>query len=110
MMQETTLAAPTPPSATEPVALAAALGVEDASVVLALIAEVDAIFCATAEVPVCRRPVPPAIGCPLCEPRRAGRSSGAGASRPHGEPVRQFDPMQRSPPDCCRATNLGERR
>lgn len=110
MMQETTLAAPAPPSATEPVALATALGVEDASVVLALIAEVDAIFCATAEFPVCRRPTPPAIGCALCEPRRAGRSSRAGASRAHGEPVRQFDPMQRSPPGCCQPTTVGERR
>lgn len=104
------MAAPAPASTTEPVALATALGIEDASAVLALIAEVDAIFCATAEVPVCRRPAPPAIGCALGEPRRAGRSSPAGSFRSHGEPVRQFDPMQRSPPGCCRVTNVGERR
>lgn len=109
-MQKTTLAAPAPPSTTEPIALATALGIEDASVVLALIAEVDAIFCATAEVPVCRRPAPPAVGCALTEPRPAGRSSRAGASRPQGEPVRQFEPMQRSPPECCWATDVGERR
>ena len=61
MTQCTTMAAPAPPSTIEPDALATTLGMDDPSVVLALIAEVDAIFCA-AEAPVCQRPAPPAAG------------------------------------------------
>jgi hypothetical protein len=60
MTQCTTMAAPEPPSTIEPDALATSLAVDDPSVVLALIAEVDAIFCA-AQAPVCQRPAPPVV-------------------------------------------------
>ena len=52
MTRCTTMAAPALPSAIEQDALATTLGMDDPSVVRALIAEVDAIFCA-AEAPVC---------------------------------------------------------
>jgi hypothetical protein len=96
MTQDTTMAALAPPTTIEPVELATTLGVDDPSV--ALIAEVDAIFCAPAEVPVCQRPAPPAVGCALYGPRRAGRSCHPASPRPHSEPVRRVYPMQRSPP------------
>jgi hypothetical protein len=43
---------------------------------LALIADVDAILreAIAAEAPACQRPAPPAVGCALHGPRRAGRS------------------------------------
>jgi hypothetical protein len=97
MMQSATMAAPAPPSTTEPDPLATSLAVDDPSVVLALIAEVDAIFCA-AEAPVCQRPAPPVVGCALCGPPRAGRSCHSASTRAPSEPIRRFDPMQRSPP------------
>jgi hypothetical protein len=97
MTQDTTMAAPAPPSTIEPVELATTLGVNDPSVVRALIAEVDAIFSA-AEAPVCQRPAPPAVGCARYGPRRAGRSCHPAPPRPHSEPLRRVDPMQRSPP------------
>ena len=97
MTQCTTMAAPAPRSTIEPDALATTLGIDDPSVVLALIAEVDAIFC-DAEAPVCRRPAPPAAGCARCGPRRAGRSCHPASLRPHKNPVRRVDPTQRSPP------------
>lgn len=97
MTQNITMAAPAAPSTTEPVALATTLGI-DPSVVLALIAEVDAIFCDPADTPVRQRPAPPAVGCALDGPRRAGRSwRNPSPQRGHG-PVRRVDPMQRSPP------------
>lgn len=97
-MQSTTMAAPAAPSPTEPELLAMSLGVDDPTGVMALIAEVDAIFRAPVEAPRCRRPAPPAVGCALRGPRRAGRSSNHSAPRPHSEPVQRIDPMQRSPP------------
>lgn len=97
MTQNIMMAAPAAPSTTEPVTLATTLGI-DPSVVLALIAEVDAIFCDPADIPVCQRPAPPAVGCALVGPRRAGRSwCNPLPRRGHG-PVRRVDPMQRSPP------------
>jgi hypothetical protein len=97
MTQCTTMAAPEPPSTIEPDALATSLAVDDPSVVLALIAEVDAIFCA-AETPVCQQPTPPVVGRALRGPRRAGRSFHPVSPRPPSEPVWRLDPMQRSPP------------
>ena len=97
MTQCTTMAAPAPPSTIEPDALATTLGMDDPSVVLALIAEVDAIFC-DAEAPVCQRPAPPAAGCARCGPRRAGRSCPPASRRPYKEAARRVDPTQRSPP------------
>jgi hypothetical protein len=96
-MQHTLMAAPAPPNPTEPEVLAMSLGVDDPTGVIALIAEVDAIFCA-ADAPRCQRPAPPAVGCALRGPWRAGRSSPRPAPRPHTEPVQRIDPMQRSPP------------
>ena len=97
MTQCTTMAAPAPRSTIEPDALATTLGMDDPSVVLALIAEVDAIFCA-AEAPVCQRPAPPAAGCARSGPRRAGRSCHPASPRPRKEPAGRADPKQRSPP------------
>src|ERR1700753_2409735 len=97
MRQCTTMPAPAPPSTIEPDALATTLGMDDPSVVLALIAEVDAIFCDT-EAPVCQPPAPPVAGCARCGPRRAGRSCHPASLRPHREPVRRVYPTQRSPP------------
>src|ERR1700753_1747005 len=97
MTQCTTMAAPAPRSTIEPAALATPLGMYDPLVVLALIAEVDAIFC-DAEAPVCQRPAPPAAGCARRGPRRAGRSCHPASLRPHKEPARRVDPTQRSPP------------
>src|SRR6202161_3502609 len=97
MAQCTTMAAPAAPSTIEPDALVTTLGMDDPSVVLALIAEVDAIFC-DVEAPVCQRPAPPAAGCARCLPRRAGRSCHPASPRPHKEPARRVDPTQRSPP------------
>src|ERR1700761_3221744 len=97
MTRCTTMAAPALPSTIEADALAATLGMDDPSVVLALIAEVDAIFCA-AEAPVCQRPAPPAAGGAPSGPRRAGRSCQPASPRPHKGPARRVDPKQRSPP------------
>jgi hypothetical protein len=97
MTQCTTMAAPEPPSTIEPDALATSLAVDNPSVVLALIAEVDAIFCA-AETPACQRPAPPVVGCALRGPRRAGRSCHPVSPRPPSDSARRVDPMQRSPP------------
>ena len=97
MTQCTTMAAPAPASTIERDALATSLAVDDPSVVLALIAEVDTIFC-DAEAPVCQRPAPPMVGCVLCGPRRAGGSCYSASPRPPREPVQRVDPMQRSPP------------
>lgn len=109
MMQDTAMATPAPPSTMDPVALATTLGIEDASVVLALIAEVDAIFCAPADVPVRQRPAPPAIGRAPWKPRCAGRSCHPAPARPRSEPVRRVDPMQRSPPGYAQIKSLSER-
>lgn len=97
-MQSTMMAAPAPLNPTEPEVLAMSLGVDDPTGVIALIAEVDAIFRAPAEAPRCQRPAPPAVGCALRGPRRAGRSSHRPVPRPPVEPVQRVDPMQRSPP------------
>jgi hypothetical protein len=96
-MTQCTTMAPAAPSTIEPDALATSVAVDDPSVVLALIAEVDAIFCAV-EAPDCQRPAPPVVGCVLCGPRRAGGSCHPASPRPPSEPVRRVDPMQRSPP------------
>src|ERR1700753_4129750 len=98
MRQCTTMPAPAPPSTIEPDALATTLGMDDPLVVLALIAEVDSIFC-DAEAPVCQRAAPPAAGCARYGPRRAGRSRQPTSRRPHKNPVRPVDPTQRSPPN-----------
>ncbi|BBX47222.1 hypothetical protein GCM10009641_14200 [Mycobacterium cookii] len=97
MTQCNTMAAPAPPGTIEPDALATTLGMDDPLVVLALIAEVDAIFCA-AEASLCQPPAPPAAGCARCGPRRAGRALHRAARRQHRQPARRVDPMQRSPP------------
>ena len=97
MTRCTTMAAPALPSAIEQDALATTLGMDDPSVVRALIAEVDAIFCA-AEAPVCQRPAPPAAGCARRGPWRAGRSCHPASPRPNKVPVPRVDPTQRSPP------------
>ena len=98
MTQNTAMTAPAPPGALDAVELATSLDIEDASVVLALIAEVDAIFCAPAEHLAGQRPAPPAIGRALREPRWAGRSCRSKPPRPHGAAARRVDATQRSPP------------
>ncbi|MEZ0050811.1 hypothetical protein ABIA30_001809 [Mycobacterium sp. MAA66] len=98
MTQRTMMAAPAPPSPAEPEVLATSLGAADPTGVIALIAEVDAIFCVPAEAPLRQRPAPPAVGCALRGPRHAGRSYHRASPRPHGEQVQRVDPMQRSPP------------
>lgn len=90
------MAAPAPPGSAESEVLAA-LDLDDATGLIALIAEVDAIFC-TAEAPLRQRPTPPAVGCALRGPRQAGRSHHRPSPRQHCEPVRRVDAMQRSPP------------
>ena len=97
MTQCTKMAALARPSTIEPDALATTLGMDDPSVLLALIAEVDAIFC-DAEAPVCQRPAPPAAGRARCGPRRAGRSCHLASPRLRKGPARRVDATQRSPP------------
>ena len=104
-MQSTTMAAPAAPSPTEPELLAMSLGVDDPTGVMALIAEVDAIFCA-AEAPCRRQPTPLAIGCALLGPRCAGRSLEYTCRRPRRGPVRRMTPVQRSPPEAAAAWYL----
>lgn len=96
-MQYSMIAAPATPGTIAPDELAQSLGIDDPAMVIALIAEVDAIFCA-AEAPRCQQPTPPAIGCALQRPRCAGRSWGPRSRRPHCGPVRRMVPVQRSPP------------
>jgi len=96
MTQSTTMAAPAPPSPAE-LEVLATLDLDYATGLMALIAEVDAIFCA-AEAPPCQRPAPPAVGCALRGPRHAGRSHHRTSPRRHSEPVRRVHPTQRSPP------------
>lgn len=96
-MQYSMIAAPAAPDTIAPDELARSLGVDDPAMVIALIAEVDAIFCA-AEAPRCQQPTPPAIGCALQGPRCAGRSWWPASRRPHCGPVRRRSPVQRSPP------------
>lgn len=97
-MQYSTIAAPAAPDTIAPEELAQSLGMDDPAMVISLIAEVDAIFCA-AEAPRCQRPTPPAIGCALLEPRCAGRSLESTGRRPRRGPARRMTPVQRSPPD-----------
>ncbi len=94
MTQCTTMAAP---SSIEPYSLATSLTVDGPPVVLALIDEIDAIFASAAPAPVSQWPAPPAVGCALCGPRRAGRSY-PHRQAAHSEPVQRIDPTQRSPP------------
>lgn len=96
MTQSTMMVAPAPPSPAES-EVRDALDLGDATGLIALIAEVDAIFC-VAEAPLRQRPTPPAVGCALRGPRQAGRSHHRPSPRQHSEPVRRVDPMQRSPP------------
>lgn len=96
-MRYSMIAAPAAPGTIAPDELAQAVGVDDPAMVIALIAEVDAIFCA-AEAPRCQQPTPPAIGCALQGPRCAGRSWWPATRRPHPGPVRRMTPVQRSPP------------
>ena len=98
MTQSTMMSAPAPPSPAEPEVLATTLGADDPTGVTALIAEVDAIFCAPAEAPLCQRLAPPVVRRALRGPWHTGRSSHRASPRPHREPVRRIDPMQRSPP------------
>lgn len=95
-MRYSMIAAPAAPETITPDELAQSLGVDDPAMVIALIAEVDAIFC-PAEAPRCQRPTPPAIGCALQGPRCAGRSWWPASRRPHCGPVRKMTPVQRSP-------------
>jgi len=97
-MQYSTIAAPAAPDTIAPEELAQSLGVDDPTMVIALIAEVDAIFCA-AEAPCRRQPTPPAIGCALLGPRCAGRSLEYTCRRQRRGPVRRMTPVQRSPPE-----------
>jgi hypothetical protein len=96
MLQTTTLTASS--SSPDALQLADSLGIDDASVVLALIAEVEAIFCAPAEHLVDQPPAPPATGCALREPRCAGRSFQQEPPLHPDALTRRVDPMQRSPP------------
>ena len=88
--------------ATEP---AESLILDDPSVA-ALIAEVDAIRCAADSSDSRQRPTPPATGCALRGPRRAGWSCQKRASSLFNRRVRRVDSQQRSP----RASNDTERR
>lgn len=97
MMQCSAVAAPASIGTTEPAQLAMPLVVDDPSVVMELIAEVDAILC-EAVAPRRRRPAPPAVGCALCEPRRAGRSWGEVLPGRRQDQVHRVDAVQRSPP------------
>jgi len=104
-MQYSMIAAPAAPDTSAPEELAQSLGVDDPTMVIALIAEVDAIFCA-AEAPCRQQPTPPAIGCALHEPRCAGRSLEYTSRRPRRGPVRCMTPVQRSPPEAAAAWYL----
>jgi hypothetical protein len=101
-MQYSMIAAPATPDTSAPEERAQSLGVDDPTMVIALIAEVDAIFCA-AEAPCRQQPTPPAIGCALCRPRCAGRSLEYSCRRPRRAPVRRMTPVQRSPPEAAAA-------
>ncbi|SHU41720.1 Uncharacterised protein [Mycobacteroides abscessus subsp. abscessus] len=104
-MQYSTIAAPATPDTSAPEELAQSLGVDDPTLVIALIAEVDAIFCA-AEAPCRQQPTPPAIGCALRGPRCAGRSLEYPCRRPRRAPLRRMTPVQRSPPEAAAAWYL----
>jgi hypothetical protein len=102
MTQCAMMAAPASPSITE---LAESLILGDDPSVAALIAEVDAIFCADV-APESQRPTPPVAGCALSGPRCAGWSCRKQVPPRHPEPVRRVDAMQRSPPVAPRRRTL----
>ena len=104
-MQYSTIAAPAAPDTIAPEELAQSLGLDDPTMVIALIAEVDAIFCA-AEAPCRQQPTPPAVGCALSGPRCAGRSLEYSGRRLRRAPLRRMTPVQRSPPRAAAAATV----